>query len=688
MPGWRELTTHGWFATSPRWVNDTTLVYTGSDGRETNAAYLLTTSGVRTRLGRRDTREASVPLADGSFLYAQLDFTNPEEVRSDLYVERNGRATRLTHGARLIQPDVRADGEIVAVQLGPTRASLVRVSADGRTTSSIATAGNDEVWAEPRWSPDGRRIVAAHRAPGGLYDIRIVDAATLESYPIRQGRYLLTSPTWTPGGSAVWYVSEREGAPGLVMQLVGQRGDAPVAREVEPSQTGISSPELSPEGRWMAAVTLRADGYHVGIAPTDGVIRPRDPPPEKPVVAWLGSPPPAAGTFTPYSSWRTLLPRYWYPIVEAAPARGTRLGAQTTGSDVVGRHAYAAFLTIPTTGSYPTAGFGYRYAGLRRPLLDLGASQDFDDVGSVTRGTPAQVVGTLLKRTRDASLQATFVRPRVRTGASVSLGAGVERRDFLTDPGEFLTQLDTLYQRPYTFPRVFASASFTNVQRPALSISQEDGVSLAVTVRERWRTDRARGTRSTSTVGTAAAFKSLDLPGFAHHALALRLAGGLADRRAGTSLEVGGTSGTVVDLFPGYTVGEGRRTFGVRGFDAATTYGTRAATASLEYRAPLVLAARGIGLLPFFLDRSSLTLFGDWGIADCPRDPLYASTCAPAPRIGRPIGSAGAELLLSAAILEWDAPQTLRFGLAAPVVGRERVEADRVTPYLAFGFSF
>jgi hypothetical protein len=311
-----------------------------------------------------------------------------------------------------------------------------------------------------------------------------------------------------------------------------------------------------------------------------------------------------------------------------------------------------------------------------------------DAVGDLTSGTPAQVVGTLLKRTRDASLSATFVRPRVRTSATLSVGTGVERRDFDTDPAQYVAQLDTVYRRPYTFPRLFVAATFANVQRPALSISQEDGVSLAVTVRERWRTDRARGTRSTSTVGTAALFKSLDLPGFAHHVVALRVAGGLADRRAGTSLEVGGTSGTVVDILPGYTVGEGRRTFGVRGFDAASTYGTRAATASLEYRAPLVLAARGIGLLPFFLDRTSLTLFGDYGIASCPQDPLYASTCAPAPILGRPIASAGAEVLLSAAILEWDAPQTLRFGLAVPVVGRERVGADRVTPYLAFGFSF
>jgi len=689
LPGWRELTKHGWFATAPRWVNDSTLVYTGTDGRETNAAFLLTTSGVRTRLGRRDTREASVPLPGGGFLFAQLDFTNPQEVRSDLFVERDGRERRLTKGARLIQPDVRRDGEIVAAQLGPGRSSLVRVSADGRTITTLARGGDDEVWAEPRWSPDGSRIVAAHRAAGGLYDIRIVDATSGDSYPLAEGRYLLTSPSWLRGGDAVYYVSEREGLPGLVLQLVHSRGEAPVARAVEPSQTGISSPEMSPDGRWIAAVTLRADGYHVGVAPTVDLIRRRgEPPADAPVVSPPVPPTPTTGTYSRYSPWRTLAPRYWYPIIENAPGRGTRLGAQTTGNDVVGRHAYSAFVAIPTTGSFPIGGFGYRYSGLRRPLIDVGASQDFDSEGELSSSGTGQSLGTLLERTRDASVAATFVRPRVRSGASFTVGAGVERRDFLTDPGELLARLDTVYQRAYTFPRVFVGATYSNVQRAALSISQEDGVSLAVTVRERWRSDVTRGTFSSSVVGTAATFKSLDLPGFAHHVLALRLAGGLADRRAGTALEVGGTSGTVVDLLPGYTVGEGRRTFGVRGFSSASTFGTRAATATVEYRAPLLLAARGVGLLPFFLDRSSLTLFGDYGIAACASDPLYATTCARPPRIGMPIASVGGEVLLSAAILEWDAPQTLRFGLAVPVVGGERVGAKKLTPYLAFGFSF
>ena len=687
LPGWRELTKHGWFATSPRWLNDTTLVYTGTDGRETNAAFLLTTSGVRTRLGRRDTREASVPLPGGGFLYAQLDFTSPQVVRSDLYVERDGRARRITHGQRLIQPDVNARGEIVAVQLAAGRSSLVLLSLDGRIIDTLAPAGYDEVWAEPRWSPDGRRIVAAYRARGGLYAIRIVDVATRDSYPLREGRYLLTAPTWAPGGEHVYYVSEREGLPGLVLQLVRPRGDPPVMREFEPAPTGIASPEVSPNGQSIAAVTLRADGYHIGVG-SGSPRRRSEPAPEVPVTASADPPPPAQGTFARYSPWRTLVPRYWYPLIEPAPGRGTRLGAQTTGVDAVGRHAYSVFAAIPTTGSFPVAGFGYRYSGLRRPLLDLGAVQDYESEGEFVRTGTTQVLGTLLKRTRNASLSATFVRPRVRSGASISVGANLERRDFVTDPGELSVLLDTAYRRTYTFPGLSLSATYANVQRAALSISQEDGVALAVTARERWRTDYTRGTRSTSVVSTAAAFKSLDFPGFAHHVLALRAAGGLADRRAGTSLEVGGTSGIIVDLFPGYTVGEGRRTFGVRGFPSASTFGTRAATATLEYRAPLLLASRGLGLLPFFLDRSSMTVFGDWGIAACASDPLYVTTCAPRPRIGMPIASAGAELLLSAAILEWDAPQTLRFGLAAPVIGRDRVGADRVTPYLAFGFSF
>ena len=199
---------------------------------------------------------------------------------------------------------------------------------------------------------------------------------------------------------------------------------------------------------------------------------------------------------------------------------------------------------------------------------------------------------------------------------------------------------------------------------------------------------RRAATTSTSVVGTVAGYKSLDLPGFAHHVLALRLAGGIADRRAATSLEVGGTSGTTVDVIPGYTVGEGRRTFGVRGFPRRACTARAARPRSLEYRAPLTMNTRGIGLLPFFFDHSAVSVFTDAGVATCAAHPLYAGICSPAPAIGRTIASAGAELSLIAAVLDWDAPQQFRVGVAFPYAGRDVTEARAVSAYLAFGLSY
>jgi hypothetical protein len=697
LPGWRELTTHPYFASSPRWIDDTTLVYVGSDGRETNAAWRVTTSGVRTRVGRRTSSEANVPVRGDGLLYAQLDFTAPEQLRSDLYRERWGRVTRLTRGARLIQPDVllspdlHPTNEIVAARLGATRSSLVLFDSLGRRPRVLREAGEDETWSEPRWSRDGRAIVAAHRAHGGRYTIEMIDLQLGTSIVVDESRSILSSPVWSPSGRGILYITEASGTPQIALRPARDIGMAPsVVPRVSDSQTGIVSVEPSPNGRLVAAVSMRADGYHIGVAPYESITPDSGAGVTQSAASAASAQRDATrpGDFHGYSPWRSLAPRYWYPVVEAAPARGTMLGATTTGSDDVGRHAYYAYLAIPTTGSYPEAAFSYRYAGFRQPLIDAGASQEYVAQRSLLNGGTTDVVGTLLKRTQDASLSATLRRPRARTSASVTVGAGVERRSFLTDPGEFLPQLDTVYGRAYTFPRLFVGGIWSNLQRPALAISPEDGVSLAVTARQRWRSDLARSTRSASVIGTAAGFKSLDLGAFAHHVLALRVAGGVADRRAGTALEVGGTSESSFGLLPGYTVGEGRRTFGVRGFPAASTYGTSAAAASLELRAPLVLGARGFGLAPFFFDRSSVTVFGDYGVAACVDSPLYASTCAPSPIIGRPIASAGAELALSAALLSWDEPQTFRFGLAVPVVGRERTRARAVSPYAAFGFSF
>ena len=691
FPGWRELTTHGYYALNPRWLSDSTLVYTDNDGRSTSAAYALTTTGERHRIGRRNSLGPNIPFIDGGLLFAQIDYTSPTEARSDLYVERDGTQRQLTHGLRLTQPDARRDGTIVAVQVAPGRASLMLLDASGREQRMLRVAAADETWSEPRWSPDGSAIAVSHRAHGGTFSLEVFDVASGAARVLDRGAYVISSPSWTPDGKSVLFISEETGVPELATVSADGRAARVLHARRDSSGTGVYAAEVSPGGHALAAVRLRADGYHVGVAP-DPLTDPASAASSALALAnapAIDSQPLAPGDYHAYAPWRSVLPRYWYPVLEDAPGRGTRLGATTSGHDVVYRHLYDAGFTIPTTGLYPTANVNYRYAGFRRPYVDLFLSQDYTLERTLASGGTTQIVGSLLRRVQFGSLAVTFTRPRVRTYSALSLGGAVERRSFLSDPGEFFKQInDTSYTRSFVFPSTFISGRWSNLQRPSLSISAEDGVSLALTARARSQSDMARSSLSSSIVGTAAGYKSLDLPGFAHHVLALRVAGGVADRRSSSSYFIGGTNGSSIQIVPGYSVGEGRRTFGVRGFPPASVYGTRAAGGTLEYRAPLTLGGHGLGSLPFFFDRASVTAFADAAVATCATLPVFSYACAPSPRIGRTIASAGGEVVLAAAILDYDSPQNLRVGFAVPMAGRNLVSTQVVSVYLAYGLSF
>jgi hypothetical protein len=688
LPGWRDLSTEGYYASAPRWLNDSTIVYTSSDGRTGNAAYTITTSGKRTRIARRNSDGANVPLPDGGLLYAQIEYVGTSEVRSDLYVERSGRVTRLTHGARLIQPDVRkSDGTIVAVRLDAGRSSLVLLDRDGQLLRVLREAGPDETWSEPRFAPGYSAVAAVHRTHGGTYSIEIVSLTGNETRVAARGSFLLSSPEWSYESGTLFYVSERSGTPRVeAWDGLG----VPLHAADDSSLVAISSLAASPNGGRLAGIVLRADGYHVGVAPMPkpilfaGVTLPPDSFPS------AAAQPFAVGDYTDYSAWPSLRPRYWLPIIESAPDDGIRLGATTSGYDVLGRHSYSAYAEVPTSGRFYTGGLAYRYSALRRPLFDFSISQDWTNIGAVATSIAGgvQVAGTLFERKQDISLSATYYQPHIRTASSLTFGVGAERRNYATGPEALIGALGPGFAQDYTDYRALVGASWRNYQRPLLSISPEDGVALAFTARERLFNFNDVAISTGSVVGTVAAYRSLNTRGFAHSVVALRVAGGISDANALSAFEVGGTSGTEVALLPGYTVGEGRHTFGVRGFPEATIYGTSAAAASLEYRVPLLLGGIGSSAFPAFFDRSSVSIFGDAGTAGCIRAPLFAGVCAPAGVIGRTIASVGAELGVSGSLLLVDAPILMRLGFAVPVVGRTIRPVQQESVYAGFGFAF
>jgi len=713
LQGWRELTRDGVYVFSPRWLGDSSIVYSGTNGKETFGAYRVDLAGHRKRIGRRNSRSANVPLADGSFLYSQLDFINPYQDRSDLWVQRGGKEHQLTHGARLSSPDARSDGRIVAEQIMPGATRLVLVTPDGKQITQLTHGSLEEQWTEPRWSHSGHFIVASRWMRGNVSQIVVLDTTGRIVHIVSSGNSIESAPSWLAGDAGVMYSSDRSGSAQIYVERFGgdrldvvsagtdhSTGpfDGGVTYKLSDAGTGLFEPTASPHGTRAAAVLFRVDGYHLGVgdccdaasgAAPQRVADYRDTMPAASTAPVLVD----SGRVTKYSPWRTFYPRYWLPTFDQGISGGYRIGATTSGVDVVGRHSFNADLQIPTDNTGVTGSFTYQYFGLGLPVLQLDGAQNWDDLGSIGDRTAARTpIGELFRRTRTGDALATWIRQRARTSLAFTVGAGVEYRTFTTTPdANLVNAIDTTGAfGAVTFPTVIAGLSFANYKFPSFAISPEDGISFSTTLLDRTRShSNGTGPQSLSSVTSAALYKSLNLPGFAHHVLALRGSAGIADNNAAGYYLVGGVSGNPFQIIPGYTIGEGRKTFPVRGFEQATLIGTRAFTGSAEYRIPLALTGESPGILPFFLDRSMLALFGDYGTAWCPSIAAGREVCN---RAGQDrhadIGSVGAELNVNLGVLSWDAPYRFRLGLAHPLENGAFYQRPTWQWYVAAGASF
>jgi hypothetical protein len=445
----------------------------------------------------------------------------------------------------------------------------------------------------------------------------------------------------------------------------------------------------------MAAVALRGDGYHLGVAPCCTSATP-----VSATLAQQGAlpTPPLEIDSQParaYSPWRQLVPRYWTPQLSQGMNPGNpRLGVETGGSDIIGRHAWDFSIAVPTDNSGITGGFAYTYSGLGLPVLDVLGSRDWSLAADVYDTTGARFLGAIRRRVDDGEIDATWIRQRYRSSFAVVAGGGAEQYRYVGVPDGTIRLVDTTgIFAARLYPRVLLGFGYARTQAAPFSISPEDGFTIAGTARERWRTD-VGNSQSLSLVAAATAYKSLDLPGFAHHVLAFRAAAGWRDDNATDYLSVGGTSGTPVPIIASYTVGEGHQDFGVRGFDAGSLVGTRAFAGSIEYRLPLIQPGSALGILPLFVERSSLNLFTDYGSAWCASvTTKLVCTQSIEDRFGltlhRWLGSYGAELNVNAAVLSWDAPYRFRFGVAVPYHDEGLLTpASTVAFYFASGLAF
>jgi hypothetical protein len=699
--GLHVLTHEGYEADYPRWIDSTTLAYVGNTERDLPGSYSVTVSGQERRSARRNSvsPEAMIP---GGMVYAQLDYTSPYELRSDLYRDSGGHVVRLTHGARLTDPDVRADGRIVAVRGGAEMAQLVLVSRDGRDIRPITPATADSQWTEPRWSPDGTRLAAVEWERGGYRSIVVLDTMGVVHRQILRERAVVADPSWNPDGGHLVFTSDRNGRTQVYRAVVDTAvpntavfraaGDAR-ARDADAlvllggSGAGVASPEVAPDGSRLAVSALRGNGYHVAVAAYDslkGVAVTGLPDP----VDTIAVPPVAQnlGPATRYSPLPGLVPKYWMPVADASDQGFFQLGVYTSAFDPVGRHAYAldALYDFRQPSQIEWSGT-YEYRGLGLPVLDFGADEYWTH--EYIANASGQALGLLVHRTIAASVSASLLRPRVRTNATWSLGASWELRAYHTEPGALIGNIDPFYASNPDFPSLFTVATWSNAQMPALAISPENGIALSGTARVRWQ-DATTSTTERSFVGVVDLYRALNLPGFAHHVIAARFAGGIENDGAISTFTAGGRSGESLEVVPGVTVGDQPRVFSVRGFPLGSETGTRALAASIEYRAPLLEPGRGWHLLPIFLGKTSVSVFADGAEAWCPtQGTVLPGVCQAQDAQRRLISSAGAELNFDTS-LQYDVPYRLRLGMAIPTSNRAYYRAAPVDFYVTFGFPF
>ena len=113
-----------------------------------------------------------------------------------------------------------------------------------------------------------------------------------------------------------------------------------------------------------------------------------------------------------------------------------------------------------------------------------------------------------------------------------------------------------------------------------------------------------------------AAYKSIDVGAYAHHVLALRVAGGASAGHGAERVRPRRRERRGHRRAPGHLARDRAARSACAGFPVGVESGEHIVAGSLEYRLPLTQQpSTASGLWPVFLDRTSLSLFGDAGSA-------------------------------------------------------------------------
>jgi hypothetical protein len=603
LTDYRRWTTFGEQTGEPRFTRDGRLLYIEASADERATLRSIDPSGHDEAVRELYGSGTLAVSPDGSLaVVSQIVPHTRHYSFEDLFtVElKTGRMRQLTHGERATEPDFSPDGRslVFAKRLSGGRSALARIGLEGGAAEILYEARQGSVVYTPRFSPDGKRIAFSEQRPSGR-DLRLLDLESGKIEDLTHDRALELNPTFDPSGRYLLFASDRSGIYDLYARDL-QTGET---WQVTNVLTGAFKPDVSPDATRLAFVSFSRKGYDVAEIPfSPGSWHPMvsQTAYERPKpIAW------ETRELYPVHGYRpleTLWPQYWLPLLEADTS-GAALAVVTGGSDAVGLHSWSM-----------TAGWGL---ASNEPYVDLGyATSVFEPELSFNAATWLAYIpgsGGLTERQWRAAVSAR--QPIEGPDWTLAFTLGYELRYY--DPFPISVPADPTEATPFDADDglagiVSAGASWSNAQRFPNAISPERGGTISLLLKG---ASPVTGSQFTFGSVEAAGTKYLRMPWLEHHALALRLAGGLGTGDLGSrrvfglgGLQIGNPLLDMLYQRNGSSVA-------LRGYEPAAFAGNSYVLGSAEYRFPILTVDAGLWTLPIYVRRIHAALFADSGYA-------------------------------------------------------------------------
>lgn len=609
----QALTQRGYMNLAPSISPDgKQLAYFVRNADEHSAIHLMNMDGSADRKLINNINSSASSIAwrpDGKgFYYTKIEVVRNTNLYNDIYYyDLEGRKEiRLTENLRAHDPAPSPDGSkliFVTNQLGKTRLAtmpLSQATVVSEENISWLTADSEYQFETPRFSPDGRKIVASVRQPDGYKDIWILDSQGNKIEELMHDRAIDGGAVWSADGRSIYFSSDRSGIFNLYAYDLANKQIFQVSNVLG----GAFMPTVTPDGKAIAFTNYSSRGFDIHVM---------DNPPVQKAAASYVDPYPVIkydeknvdATLSPYNPLPTLAPHLWLPNFGHSTYSGTLVGLFTFGFDAVERHSYTLSALYGPTKHRTWYDFNYLYDGWF-PSLKLHA-QDMD-IGYAN--LLEQRVGFTAQQNyieRSKMLDVAFTFPLLKLDQQHELTFGYKRQSV-----SGLTQLPPWGGYDGAIPAQGRLASgrvdylFNNAKKYGYSISPEDGRNIELGYEQ---VDKKIGSDFNLKKYSIDWHEYIDFP-FQHHVLLLR---GYAGKSSGDviaqrAFQLGGVGGDM-------TINIEDNKVYLRGYPANKYRGQKAGLATMEYRFPIKNIEWGGGNTPFFFKCVHGAVFAEAGNA-------------------------------------------------------------------------